>query len=378
MQARFLQISDFHLDSKFLGFQDVDKISQRKRELEETFKKVIQFANSIKEELDFILFAGDLFEGDYFSPNTIKSLIIYGIESLKPLPVYIVAGNHDILEDSSPYLIYDWPENSHIFGAEFEKVEVNDSLCIWGVSVSPENISKNLLKDLSVDNKDILNIALMHGAEIGNGTEESIFGDSLPFSSDDIKRSGVDYIALGHYHNCRQVPKNSENVLGYYSGSPESLSFKELGEKFILKVKVKKGENPEVDEISFQKRYYREIEVDCSGIISSDEIKEMVKNSSDSDAVVAITLKGDVDPDIRIDLEDIEDYIKQGNIFFAFNLKNNIRSVYSQELIESSLLGKNFIKILQDRQVSKEVIDIATKVGLDAIFTKEIRGWNEV
>ncbi|MDP8216855.1 MAG: DNA repair exonuclease [Candidatus Kaelpia imicola] len=377
MQANFLQISDFHLDSKFLGFQDLDKISQRKKELEETFKKVIQFTNSIKEELDFIVFAGDLFEGDYFSPNTIKSLIIYGIESLKPLPVYIVAGNHDILEDSSPYLIYDWPENSHIFGPDFEKIKIKDNLYIWGVSVSPENVSKNLLKDLNVENREALNIVLMHGSETGT-TEESIFGDSLPFSSGDMESSGADYIALGHYHNCRPAPRLDQRVLGYYSGSPESLSFKELGERFILKVGLKKGELPEVDKISFQRRYYKEIQVDCSGVLSSDEVKEIIKDNSDKDAVVSITLKGGIDPDIRIDLEDIEDYIKQSDLFFAFNLKSDIRSAYSQELIESSLLGKNFVKILQGRQDSKEVVDIAIKIGLDAIFTKEMRGWNEI
>ncbi len=377
MQVKFLQISDFHLDSKFLGFQDLDKISQRKKELEETFKKVIQFANSIKDELDFVLFAGDLFEGDYFSPNTIKSLIIYGIESLKPLPVYIVAGNHDILENSSPYCIYNWPENAHIFGPDFEKIKIKENIYIWGVSVSPENVSKNLLKDLDIKNRDELNIVLMHGSETG-GIEESIFGDSLPFSSADMGSSGADYIALGHYHNCRPAPKSSDKILGYYSGSPESLSFKELGERFILKVSLKKGEIPEVDKISFQRRYYKEVLIDCSGALSSDEVKDLIKDNSDKDAIVSIVLNGDVDPDIRIDLEDIEDHIRQNELFFAFNLKSGIRSIYSQKLIESSLLGKNFIKILQEQQNSKEVIDIATKIGLDAIFTKEIRGWNEV
>jgi DNA repair protein SbcD/Mre11 len=378
MQARFLQISDFHLDSKFLGFQDPDKISQRKRELEETFKRVIQFASSIKDELDFFLCAGDLFEGDSFSPNTIKSLIIYGFESLKPLPVYIAAGNHDILEQGSPYLIYDWPSNVHIFKPDFEKVKINDNLYLWGVSVSPENVSKNLLKELKVDNRDVLNIALMHGSERGNNTEESIFGDSLPFSKEDIESSGLDYIALGHYHICRQVPKGQDRVLGYYSGSPEPLSFKELGERFVLKVDIKKGETAEVNKISFQKRYYKELSIDCSGIGSLDDVKDLIKSESDKDSVVALSLKGVIDPDIRIDLEDIEDYIRQNGLFFAFNLKNFIRADYSEELLSSSLLGKSFIDILRAKELPKEVSDIAAKVGLDAIFTKEIRGWNEV
>ncbi|MDP8233882.1 MAG: DNA repair exonuclease [Candidatus Saelkia tenebricola] len=381
MQAKFLQIADFHLDSKFLGFFDLDKIAIRKKELEETFKKVIQFTNAVKdqEKLDFVLFAGDLFEQDCFSPQTIKSLIIYGLESLRPLPVFIVAGNHDPLIDGSPYLLYNWPDNVHIFPSDFEKFEVKKDVFIYGVSVTPGNFKNNILKDFKVKDPESLNIVLMHGAETGGG-DIKVFGDCLPFSSEDAINSGADYFALGHYHNCRSVPYGSDLVKGFYSGSPEALSFKEMGERFVLKVELKKNNPPLVEKISFQHRTYKEIEIDCTGISSSESVLDLLKESQDKDGVCNIVLTGDVDPDIRLDMEELQDFIKTENLFFAANIKDKIRALYTDELVESSPLAKNYLKIFEDIEVKypKEVLEVAKKLGLDAIFTKEIRGWNEI
>ncbi|MDD5614068.1 MAG: metallophosphoesterase [Candidatus Omnitrophica bacterium] len=379
MQASFLQISDFHLDSKFLGLVDLEKISQRKKELEDTFKNIIQFANSIKDSLDFVVFAGDMFEGECFLPQTIKSLVIYGLESLKPLKVFIAAGNHDMLEEKSPYVIYDWPQNVHIFKPEFEKARIKDNVYLYGASVAAENKSRNILSGFKVENPQALNIAVMHGAETG-GSEISIFGDCLPFSGADIIKSGVDYIALGHYHNCRPVPLSSDKVLGYYSGTPESVSFKEPGERFILKVDLRKGELPSVDKISFQKRLYKEIDLDCSAIVSSEEVKEALRSIGERDAILTINLTGAIDPDLRIDLEDLEDFVRQENLFFSARFKNITRPVYSKEMIESSLLGRNFLKIIEKYKdkYPQDILDAAERLGLDAIFTKEVRNWNEI
>lgn len=381
MQAKFLQFSDLHLDSKFLGLIDLEKISLRKKELEETFKKIIQFTNAVKEEeeLDFIVIAGDLFEQENFSPQSIKSLIIYGLESLKPLPVFISAGNHDPLEDTSPYLLYNWPENVHIFSSQFEKVEIKPGVNIYGVSISPENMKENMLKRLEIQNPEALNIVIMHAGESGTG-ESEIFGNYLPFSAQDILSSSADYFALGHYHNCRKVPREGEIVKGYYSGSPEALSFKETGERFVLKVKVEKFKPPLVEKISFQHRIYREIELDLSGIESSEEIKNLLREQSNSLQVVNVILKGDLDPDIRIDLDELQDFIRQENLFFAANLKNRTRPNYTPELIDSSPLAKNYLRILGEQRdkFPEQVIESARKLGLDAIFLREVRNWNEI
>ncbi len=381
MQVKFLQAADFHLDSKFLGFFDLDKIALRKKELEETFKKFIQFINAIKDEegLDFVLFAGDLFEQDCFSPQTIKSLIIYGLESLRPLPVFIVAGNHDPLIDDSPYLLYTWPDNVCIFPDHFKTVQVKPDVFIHGISVTPENFKNNILKDLRVENTQALNIVLMHGAETG-GADIKVFGDCQPFSSQDVLDSNADYFALGHFHNCRSIPYGGSAVKGFYSGSPEGLSFKETGERFVLKVEIKKDSQPLVEKISFQHRIYKEIEIDCTGINSSEDVKDLLRENQDKEGVYNIVLTGDVDPDIRLDLEELQDFIRGEDLFFAANIKDKIRALYTDELIESSPLAKNYLKILEEvkEQYPDNVIEAAKKLGLDAIFTKEIRGWNEI
>ncbi len=381
MQVKFIQIADFHLDSKFLGLYDIDKIDLRKKELEETFKKIIQFTNTVKDEesLDFLAVAGDLFEQDCFSPQTIKSLIIYGFESLKPLPVFVVAGNHDMLQDDSPYSLYKWPDNVFIFPSDFKKVKIKDNVYLYGISVSPENFNKNMLKNLRIENPESLNMILMHGSETGN-IDRDMFGDCMPFSSEDIMDSKADYIILGHYHNSRKVPLGGDIIKGYYSGTPESLSFKEIGERFILKAALNKNDLPQIEKISFQRRIYKEINIDCTGITSSEEVKNLLENNQDKNVAANIILKGDIDPDIRIDIDELSDYIKQEDLFFAANIKNKIRLSYTEDIVSSSALAGNYLKAVNEAKNNypPELIDLVKKIGLDSIFTKDIRNWNEV
>lgn len=380
MKVRFLHAADFHLDSKFLSLGEPEKVTIRRKELAETFKKFIQFATLLKEQqaLDFIVIAGDLFEHDCYSPHTLKTLLFYGLENLKPVPVFIAAGNHDPLVSDSPYTIYDWPSNVHIFSDHFQKIELRPDVHIYGISVTPENAGKNVLSQLKISNLEVLNIVVFHGAEKGGETD--LFGDCFPFSSEDILSLPCDYIALGHYHNFRKVPRQGSEIKGYYSGSPEPLNFKEPGEHFILKVELDKDTGMQVEPISFQRKVYRQIEIDCSGVTSIEEIKSLIKEHRDESAVVNLVLKGEIDPDIRIDLEELTDFIREENIFFSVRVKNALRAEYTPETIASSPLAKSFLEIVEQKkdEYPPELISAIIKLGLDGIFIKEIRNWDEI
>jgi DNA repair exonuclease SbcCD nuclease subunit len=380
MKVKFLHLADFHLDSKFLSLGEPEKIRTRRKELEESFRKFIQFANLLKDEegLDFIIIAGDLFEHDCYSPHTLKTLLFYGLENLNPLPVFIAAGNHDPLVSDSPYLIYDWPSNVHVFPDSFQKIEFRPDVHIYGISVTPENITRNVLQELEITNPEVINIVAFHGAE--KGKEKEIFGDCFPFSGEDILSHPCDYFALGHYHNFRKIPREGNIVKGYYSGSPEPLNFKELGEHCILKVEVDKNNGVKVEPVSFQRRVYKQVEIDCSGVSSIEEIKTLIREYKDESAVVNLVLKGEIDPDIRIDLEELTEFIREENLFFSVKLKNATHSEYTPEMIDSSPLAKSFLDIVEKNKdkYPSQLLSAVVKLGLDGIFVKEVRNWDEI
>ncbi|MCD6080081.1 MAG: DNA repair exonuclease [Candidatus Omnitrophica bacterium] len=380
MKVKFLHVADFHLDSKFLPLGESQKVRTRRKELAETFKKFIQFANLLKEQegLDFILIAGDLFEHDCYSPHTLKTLLFYGLENLKPLPVFIAAGNHDPLVSDSPYVTYDWPSNVHIFPDSFQKVEFRPDVHIYGISVTPQNLGNNVLQELKISNPEVINIVVFHGAE--KSSEKELFGDCFPFSGEDMAAHPCDYFALGHYHNFRKVPLEGDNIRGYYSGSPEPLNFKELGEHYILKVEVDKNSGVKVEPISFQRRIYKQVEVDCSGISSLEDVKVLIRECKDESAVVNLVLRGEIDPDIRIDLEELAEFIREENIFFSVRIKNATHSEYTSEMINSSPLAKSFLDVVEKNKdkYPPQLLSVVVKLGLDGIFIREVRNWDEI
>jgi DNA repair exonuclease SbcCD nuclease subunit len=385
MKTKFIQFADLHLGTKFSGLKDYEKIKKRKEEHREAFRKITLTISNIKKQegLDFVLILGDLFEHESFSPDII-GFLIYGLGNLE-IPVFITPGNHDPIVFDSPYLIFDWPKNVHIFkNRNFEKIKINENTYIHGIAVYPDNREKNVLKDYEIKEKDSINIVCFHGSEVDESKEYEKWGICFPFTLEDIRNLGADYSAIGHYHNVRKVPLKGEDILGFYSGNPEPTNFTEEGEKFILKVEFEKGKQPIIEKITDQqqRRYYR-IEIDCSNFTTREEIKDKISEHKDKkDAIVQIVLEGYIEPNLELDLEEIDDFISRNDLFFSWQLISKIEANYSPDDVSNFPLAKEFVNLIdqeKDKFEGRErFFELAKLLGLDALFRKEIRSWDEI
>ena len=95
---RFIHAADLHLDSPFVGLKNVPEaiLHKMKEAPFLAFRKLIEEA--IARKVDFILLAGDLYDGENRSLRTqvrfrreMERLLEHGIQ------VYIIHGNHDHL-----------------------------------------------------------------------------------------------------------------------------------------------------------------------------------------------------------------------------------------------------------------------------------------
>src|SRR3954464_3372411 len=96
MAITFLHAADIHLDSPLRGLEryehaPVDRIRGANRR---AFERMIGLA--VDRRVDFVLIAGDLYDGDWRDYNT----GLYLVKELGRLrdhkiPVYLIAGNHD-------------------------------------------------------------------------------------------------------------------------------------------------------------------------------------------------------------------------------------------------------------------------------------------
>ncbi|HSH34821.1 metallophosphoesterase family protein, partial [Schnuerera sp.] len=111
--VRFIHTGDLHLGLQFNNVSFDSKIAnERRMELWNTFNRIVD--KGIKDEVDFLFIAGDLFEEKYFTLGDIKRVkdILAKAERTN---IIITAGNHDTLNKKSLYNMLDWPENITLF-----------------------------------------------------------------------------------------------------------------------------------------------------------------------------------------------------------------------------------------------------------------------
>lgn len=269
-QIKFIHTADLHLDSPFVGLKHMPShLFEKIRESTfQAFTKLVTFA--IKEEIDFVLIAGDLYDGEDRSlkaqlklKNEFERLAKVGIE------VYVIHGNHDHM--SGKWLNIEWPDNVHVFSSE--KVECkefmkNGSLLayLYGYSYPTRAVMENMTKYyVRKDNPSVYHIGMLHGSVEGN-KEHDVYS---PFKVSELISKDFDYWALGHIHK-RHVLHHSNPMIAY-PGNIQGRHRKETGEKGFYVVEIEDHE-VRTEFISTEEIIWKEVEVSIEGITTISEL----------------------------------------------------------------------------------------------------------
>lgn len=292
---RFMHIADVHLgaapDHGYLWAKD------RGRELWESFRRCIQDAN--EKKVDLLLIAGDLFHRQPEASELRE--VNYLFSTLERTVVVLIAGNHDYLKPSSPYLDFPWNENVIcLFSPECERVKLPElKVEIYGLSYHRQEITEPLYDDLVAEKSDYFKILLAHGGD----------AEHIPISKDRLLDSGFDYIALGHIHKPQVYIRN----LAMYAGALEPIDCNDLGPHgYIIGEVHRKKVKLSFAETCSRQYYHENIEVTEEDTTFSvrEKIAEFIR-SCGSQHMYRITLIGQRHPKFR---PDIREYLKCGRI----------------------------------------------------------------
>lgn len=292
---KFLHMADVHLDWPFtgLGGGGDAKARLRREELKTVFASIIDLA--IRERVDLLLIAGDLFEHKYATRGTMQFLDQQF--SRFGGPVFISPGNHDPLIAGSYYETYPWGPNVHIFGPEPERVDLDGlpvSVRGWGFPTW-EVRECQLGRFPAPAAGDRVNLVVVHG------------GDAAyhPFGPDDLAALGADYVALGHIHKEGVLLERAGRVVARYSGSPEALSFGEPGEHGVFIGTVSDGET-RMAWVPTGRRRYVTADVDVTGAVSAEDLVSALLRFAPTEErrgnCYRLTLTGAVDPSLTVDV----------------------------------------------------------------------------
>lgn len=372
--VKILHCADLHFDSPFRD-SDPSYREKRKEDLRETFGTIIDKA--VEEEVDIILMAGDLFD----NATVMKTTVDYVIRKLKEIPdirVFISPGNHDPYHGKSFYKIIPWPNNVHVFEDKLEKIYIESlNTVVYGIgfceSYEKQGLIDSMESKIDIDDNKI-NIMVLHGDVTSSCSEYN------PITLDNIGKSKMDYIALGHKHDFSGILREGDTFYAY-SGNPEGRGFDECGEKGIILGTVYKN-YVDLKFESISKRKYVICNIDISGCRDYEEVKNVILESSDNVSreknLFKIILCGEVPEDFIINKELLKEKIKDE--FFYVKLEDNttISIDYEEIAGEFSLRGlyaKKILKAIEEEKepLEKELLYKALKLGIESLTAKEVK-----
>ncbi|MCA0989202.1 metallophosphoesterase family protein [Guptibacillus algicola] len=234
----FLHCADLHLDRPFSGAQSLppDIHNFVKDSAYRSFRRIIDLA--IEESVDFVLFAGDLFDSSYRSLQS--QMVLYReLQRLDKAGIrsFLSHGNHDALDGD--WISIDWPESSYFFGQEVESVpfyrDQQKLADIHGFSYPERHVIENMSIYYERTDDESFQIGMLHGNVEGNTDHASY----APFTISDLVNKNFDYWALGHIHIRKRLAEDPPIV---YPGNIQGAHRKETGEKGCYLVLMNEAE----------------------------------------------------------------------------------------------------------------------------------------
>lgn len=134
---RFIHAADIHLDSPLSGLSRYEGLpaERLRRATRDAFDNLIEAA--IREAVDFLIIAGDLFDGDWRDMSTgLYFARSMGRLEAAGISVFVLKGNHDA--ESLVTKILPWPGNVSVFSSQSPQTFELDELSAVRLTAAAE------------------------------------------------------------------------------------------------------------------------------------------------------------------------------------------------------------------------------------------------
>lgn len=293
MGLKLLHTADLHLDRPFPALGP--RQAERRAETRARFVEILRLAK--EHEVDALLIAGDLFDrpaadSGFWVMGHLQAIAACGIR------VFLIPGNHDPYEQCAFYHAQ-FPEGVYVFTTpEFEVCEELPGLSLYGLAYHEAGRSRSPLAGLTPRPGRRWQVALVHGQLRSSGL---VGEDYAPIEPAEIESSGLDYLALGHYHSF--ADHRAGRTRACYPGSPHRLDFGDAAERRALLVRLDDG-GVSVEPLPLPDRRFLQIEGDAA---RPQDLYARLIEEAGPDACLRVRLAGRAGEPVAGLIADLED-----------------------------------------------------------------------
>jgi DNA repair exonuclease SbcCD nuclease subunit len=317
---RIIHTADVHLGARHddLGEQAA---AQRERQFA-AFKAAIDLA--LSEKVDLFLVAGDLFDSNVQPRRSVERVAA----ELKRLcegriRTVIIPGTHDVYDRASIYRAYDLatlagakPGDGLITVLDPDRPSVHLAaldVVVHGPVFATKRAPHSPLQGLGTAPDDAVGspartakwrVGMVHGSISIPGKTDH---DDVVITTEEIAASGLDYLALGHWHST-QSGKAGE-VTYAYSGAPEPIALDQdrAGKVLLVELDESGGtRSVTIHEHVVGKTRFEKSEVDAATVASQPALIQLLAARADPDLVLDVRLVGVRPDELDLDVDEIE------------------------------------------------------------------------
>src|SRR5688572_2073645 len=195
---KFLHAADIHLDSPLRGLERYEGAPVEKIRLASRHALENLVALAIEQKADFVLLAGDTFDGDGKDWNTALFFVKQmGRLADANIPVLMISGNHDAISKMTRSVVL--PRNVTLLGTNrCETVRLDElQVAIHGQSFQTAAVPENMVPGYPSAVNNCFNIGLLHTSLDWSGGEHERYAPCKPA---DLESKEYHYLALEHIH----------------------------------------------------------------------------------------------------------------------------------------------------------------------------------
>ncbi len=267
---KFIHTADIHLDSPLSGLSaargaPVERLRDSTRQ---ALRNLVDYA--LAEAVDFIVIAGDLYDGTWRDYSTGLFLVAQMARLAEAgIPAYVVLGNHDAESKLTRQLRL--PVNVHVFPADRAATVGFDAhdVALHGRSFGTAAVNENIAFAYPQAEPGRFNIGLLHTAAGGREAHANY----APCALADLLDKGYDYWALGHVH-AREVVCERPHIV--FSGNLQGRNVRETGAKGFTVVHVEGGRVLSADHVAADTVRWFRCGIDLASAFDLDDVLDAV------------------------------------------------------------------------------------------------------